>query len=111
MSTVMNQDWALAQRRAEEARLDPPFYSVMERRGGLFIWMNIEGNVGWYKPEMKDGGLIGIRVIAFPQPSEEESVEEYKTLNYLFKLLSPKMRAKIEHALSLSVSPYSSITQ
>lgn len=107
MNIANNQDWVLAQWRRDAAKDDPPFYTVREFfRGDRYIWLSIGGNVGWYWPEMKDEKLVGIRAMASPKPPKydwslmpKESPDEYRHLNWRFKLVSPKQRIKIEHAL------------
>ncbi len=98
----MNQDWALAQWRADAAKNDPPFYTVRLLHGGRpFVWLNVAGNVGWYAPEIDaTGKMVGIRAEAAPQPHADETEETRRMLNWQFKLISPKQRQKLEFLLS-----------
>lgn len=94
-----NQDGAIALWRIDAAKDDPPLYTVKEKLDRQFVWLNVGGNIGWYAPEIKDGEMVGIRSIAYPQPREGESPEDYIALNFAFKLISPKQRRKIEALL------------
>lgn len=90
--SVNNQNYVLARWRAERAKEDPPFYTV---RNSL-IWLSVAGNVGWYRPEIASGRLVGIRSIALPPPDGSESEAMRATLEYAFKLINPQQRRKIE---------------
>lgn len=95
-----NQDWALAEWRKDASRDDPPFYSVKEIFGDVLVWMSVYGNVGWYRPEIKDGELVGIRSLAFPPPSEDESPKARAALNHAMQWVNPKQRKKIVHLVN-----------
>lgn len=101
MSAGLNQEYALARWREDAAKNDPPFYTVQQRHGRPFVWMNVGGNIGWYAPEVNEAGeVIGIRGEAYPQPHADETPEDRAALNYAFKLINPKQRRKLAHLLA-----------
>lgn len=95
-----NQDYVLARSREDAAKDDPPFYTVRQMCGRPFVWMNAGGNVGWYAPELKDGEVVGLRSICYPQPWPGETDRDRKAFNFAFKLVNPKQRRKLAHLLA-----------
>lgn len=94
-----DQQWALARFREDGSRNDPKFGEVQIRHGLEFIWLDVDGNVGWYHANIHDGEIVDFRGEAFPQPHPEESFDDKKALNYAMKLLSPKRKKKIIDAV------------
>lgn len=94
------QDFALKRWREDRAKDDPPYYTVETRHGARHIWMSVNLNAGWYLPLLENGKLVGLRSEGLPPSSASETPEQAKALNYQFKFLSPKRRAKIEQLLS-----------
>lgn len=92
---MLNQDYALASWREAAAASDPSLYSTRRMNNGVFVWLSIAGNVGWYFPLIKEGKLTGIRSIALPRPSIEEPPNDKAALGYALKFVSPKQATKI----------------
>jgi len=101
MSTVHNQEYALARWREDAAKDDPLFYTIQQRHGRPFIWLRVAGNVGWYAPELNaTGEVISLRSEALPQLNDNETAKDRAALNYAIKLISPKQRQKIARLFS-----------
>jgi hypothetical protein len=49
-----------------------------------YIWLSIQGNVGWYYPDLKGDQMVGFHSIAFGGCDD------------LLPMISPKQRRKIE---------------
>lgn len=95
--TLLNQDWVLARWREDRAKDEPALYSVSDTG---CIYLSINGNAGWYRPEVRAGELTGIRSVALPEPMAGESPQDRKAYEYEFALVSPKQRRKIVAALA-----------
>lgn len=97
---MKNQDYVLSDFRADAAKYDPAFYSTTTKFGGVSIWLSVRGNVGWYRPAMEAGKLVGLRSLALPIADDGEAPETKKILDYEFNYLGSAQIRRIEEALS-----------
>jgi hypothetical protein len=100
MSAALNQDFALARFREEAIRRDPALYSTGIVHGVIHVWLSISGNVGWYRPEVSNGELRGLRPECVQGPDEYEDPQWTFHFNYPFRITSPKQRVKIINAVN-----------
>lgn len=96
---AFDQQWVLARFREDGSRNDPKSGEIRIKHGIEFIWLDVDGNVGWYHPNVVDGEIKDFRAEGFPQPHEGEAEEERRVTNFALKLLSPKRRKKIVDAV------------
>lgn len=96
---AFDQQWVLARFREDGSRNDPKFYTVKTIGGYELIWMNVNGNVGWYYPNIINGEIVDFRQEASGPVFPEETEGDRRVLNFALKYLSRKARKKIVDAV------------
>lgn len=101
MTKIFDQRTALEAWRADAAKNDPPLYSVRNIVGHRHIWLNVIGNVGWYRVLVTNdevAAIIPLGSVPF-EMWDWDDPEWVEKMNYLLKYLRPGHRAKILAAL------------